>query len=169
MYTIHIRFDKSPDSDDSIFIGINRLVAKGLIIDGQEKGTDSIIQYPCQIVNRFQCPYEMTNTKEDDVEAGNSNINVDNLFRLYKMAFLVEIALAKARKDDSEIQIKDKQDLLHALADRYTLLKILEQADDTCKDSEHLREITAEQDNNYIIDYFTRMKDNIDLNELRFY
>ena len=35
--------------------------------------------------------------------------DVDDLFRLRKVAFIVEIALAKARKDDSKIQIKDKQ------------------------------------------------------------
>ena len=36
----------SPDGNDPIFIGINRLVAKGLTIDEQETGADSI-QYPC--------------------------------------------------------------------------------------------------------------------------
>jgi hypothetical protein len=37
----------SPDGDDPIFAGINRLVAKGLAVDEQTKGTDAI-QYPCQ-------------------------------------------------------------------------------------------------------------------------
>jgi hypothetical protein len=46
------------------------------------------------------------------------------------MAFIVEIALAKVRKSDSEIQIKDKQDLLNALTDRDTFTRILQQADD---------------------------------------
>ena len=68
----------SPDGDDYIFIGINRLVAKGLTIKKQETGTDSI-QYPCQIVNRFQCPYERTNFNEDDVEATDSRFNVEDL------------------------------------------------------------------------------------------
>jgi hypothetical protein len=43
------------------------------------------------------------------------------------MGFAVEIAVAKARRDDSDIRIKDKQDLLHALTDKDTITKILEQ------------------------------------------
>jgi hypothetical protein len=39
----------SPDCDDPIFIGINRLVAKGLPVKSPE--------YPCQVLNRFHCPY----------------------------------------------------------------------------------------------------------------
>ena len=42
----------SPDGDDPIFIGINRLVAKGL-----EENKNNPIQYPCPIANRFECPY----------------------------------------------------------------------------------------------------------------
>jgi hypothetical protein len=49
------------------------------------------------------------------------------------MAFVVEIVLVKARKSDSNIQIKDKQDLFHALTDRNTFTKILQQADDILK------------------------------------
>jgi hypothetical protein len=69
----------SPDGDDPIFIGINRLVAKGLSNSRQENP----IEYPCPVVNRFQCPYEKANTKEDnDVKATNSYCNVEDLFRL---------------------------------------------------------------------------------------
>jgi hypothetical protein len=50
-----------------------------------------------------------------------------------KMAFVVEIAQAKARRNDSEIQIKDKQDVLHALTDNVTFNKILKQATDALK------------------------------------
>lgn len=53
----------------------------------------------------------------------NYQFDVEDLFRLRKMAFIVEIALAKARKDDSKIQIKGKQDLFKALADKDTLFK----------------------------------------------
>jgi hypothetical protein len=42
-------------------------------------------------------------TKNDTL---NSHFNVDDLFRFRRMAFIVEIALAKARKNDSRIQIK---------------------------------------------------------------
>jgi hypothetical protein len=155
----------SPDSDDPIFIGINRLVAKGL-----GNGKQDRIQYPCLVVNRFQCPYERTNINEvDNVKATDSHFNAEDLFRLQKMAFVVEIALAKARKDDAEIQIKNKQDLLYALTNRDTFTKILQQAGNTFKNIEHLREFTAGQDNDYIVNYFMGVKDNIDLNELRFY
>jgi len=51
----------SPAGDDPIFIGINRLVSKGLI-DGKLEKIE--IQYPCQVVNRFQCPYEGTDSKQ---------------------------------------------------------------------------------------------------------
>lgn len=155
----------SPAGDDPILIGINRLVSKGLI-DGEQCAPE----YPCQVVNRFQCPYKRTNVKEDrDIEAPTPDFDVDDLFRLHKMAFIVEIALAKARKADSEIQIKDKQDLLHALKDRNTFIKILQQANDILKSTEYFREITAGQDANYIADYFMRIRDKITLEDLRFY
>ena len=57
------------------------------------------------------------------------------------MAFIVGIALAKVRKSDSEIQIKDKQDLLNALTDRDTFIRILQQADDTLKSIEYLNKL----------------------------
>jgi hypothetical protein len=130
----------SPDGDDPIFIGINRLVAKGLNNDLQERDW---IEYPCHVVNRFQCPYERTNIKANyDVKATNSHFNVEDLFRLQRMAFIVEITLARARKEDSKIQIRDKQDLLHALTNRDTFVKILHQACDTLKSIEYLREIS---------------------------
>ncbi|MPZ08527.1 MAG: DDE-type integrase/transposase/recombinase, partial [Nitrososphaeraceae archaeon] len=89
----------SPDGDDPIFIGINRLVAKGLDNGEQENGP---IEYPCRVVNRFQCPYERTNVEEEnEVESTNSHFYVEDLFRLQKMAFIVEIVLATARKEDS--------------------------------------------------------------------
>lgn len=143
------------------------MVAKVLTNGEKEK---SPIEYPCQVVNRFQCPYERTNTEEgNNGTSTNSHFDVDDLFRLHKMAFVVEIALAKARKDDSKIQIRDKQDLFHALTDKYTFLKILEQADDTLKSPEYLRENSEGQDNDYIVDYFMRIKDKVSLEELRFY
>jgi hypothetical protein len=157
----------SSDGDDPIFIGINRLVAKGLSNDSQEKDG---IGYPCQVVNRFQCPFERTTNKgDDDAETAKSYFDVDDLFRLHKIAFVVEIALAKARKDDSEIQIRDKQDLLYVLTDRDTFAKILHQADDLHKSTEYFREITVGQDADYIVDYFMRIKDKIALEELKFY
>jgi hypothetical protein len=156
----------SPAWNNPIFIGINRLIAKGLANGEQEIEP---IQYPCQVVNIFQCPYERTDIKEDDFGATNSHFNVEDLFKLRKMAFVVELALAKARKSDSEIQIKDKQDLFHALTDRDTLTKILEQAADILKGTDYLREISEGLETDSIVDYFIGIKDRINLEELRFY
>ncbi len=83
----------SPDGDDPIFIGINRLVAKGLEKDNDDN-KNTPIQYPCSIANRFECPYEKG--KESD-----ARFNVEDLFELASMAFAVEISLAVARKDTS--------------------------------------------------------------------
>jgi hypothetical protein len=49
----------------------------------------------------FQCPYVRTDVKEVNGTA-NAHLDVDDLFRLQKMTFIDEIALAKARKDNSE-------------------------------------------------------------------
>lgn len=45
----------SPDRDDPIFIGINRLVAKGLRDDNDENKNNPM-PYPCHVANRFECP-----------------------------------------------------------------------------------------------------------------
>jgi hypothetical protein len=57
------------------------------------------------------------------------------------------------------------------LTDRDTFIKILQQANDIPKSTEY-REISDGQDNNDnngIVDYFMRIKNYVDLNELRFY
>jgi len=41
----------SSHRDDPIFTGIDRLVGKGLTDGDQDP-----LQYPCEVVNRFQCP-----------------------------------------------------------------------------------------------------------------
>ena len=111
----------SPDRDDPIFVGINRLVAKGLG-QNQNNENDNPIPYPCHIVNRFECPYEYEKGKRPDTKFG-----VDDLYDLASMAFAVEISLAVARKDSSTVQIKNKQDLYQALTNRETFDMILEQ------------------------------------------
>src|ERR687892_1715342 len=40
--------------------------------------------------------------------------SMSKIFRLHKIAFTVEISLAKARKEDSKIRIRNKEELLHA-------------------------------------------------------
>jgi hypothetical protein len=123
-----------------IFIGINILVSKGLGIE-----------YPCQVVNRFRCPFERS------VNGKDSSFDVNDLFRLSKLAFSVEISLAKARKDDSEIRIKSKEELLHALTDVETLGKILEQGSEAHEVNEYIRKYLREN-LTYIIDYFMRIR-----------
>jgi hypothetical protein len=93
-------------------------------------------------------------TKNDTL---NSHFNVDDLFRCRRMAFIVEIALAKARKNDSRIQIKNEQDLFHVFTGKDTFTSTLEQDADTLKSIEYLREISMGQDNDYIVDYFMRI------------
>ena len=140
-----------PGGDDPIFIGINRLVSKGLGV-----------QYPCQVVNKFQCPYER------GTKGKNTGFDVDDLFLLRELAFAVEISLAEARKDDSEIRIKNKEELLHALTDVETLGKILEQGSEAHEVDECIRKYLREN-LTYIIDYFMRTKDLVNAEDLRFY
>ena len=149
----------TPDGNDPIFIGINRLVAKGLN-NGTLQGDG--IQYPCQVVNRFQCPFERNASGKD------TPFNVDELFRLHKMAFAVELSLAEARKDDSEIRIKSKEELLYVLTDIETFGKILKQGIKAHEVSEDPRNYLREN-LPYILDYFMRIKDLINIEELRFY
>ena len=63
----------SSDSDDPIFIGINRLVAKGL----ESKDSNTPPEYPCHVVNRFDCPYDCKNG-----ESSNTKFDVEDLFDL---------------------------------------------------------------------------------------
>jgi hypothetical protein len=157
----------SPDGDDPIFIGINRLVAKGLTNSQEQK---DLIQYPCQVVNRFQCPYERTNINgdDDDIRATNSAFDVEDLFRLHKLAFAVEIALAKAMKDDAQIRINNKEELFHALTDQEMFRKILEQGTEAHEVDEYIKSYLREN-RAYILDSFLRIKDLVDIEELRFY
>jgi hypothetical protein len=144
--------------DDPIFIVINRVVSKGLTNGEQQR---DLIQYPCQVVNRFQCPYERTDIKgDDDLEGMNSNFGVEDLFRLHEMAFAVEISLAKARKEDSKIRIKNKEELLHALTDKDTFINILDQGNEALEESEDLRKYTID-DKDYVVKYFMSLKDHV--------
>ena len=108
----------SPERDDPIFIGINRLVAKGL---EKDENKSNPIQYPCPVVNRFECP--MMRKENYQIQ----EFDVEDLFELANMAFAVEIALAVARKDTSAVQIKNKQDLYQVLTNREMFDMMLEQ------------------------------------------
>ena len=157
----------SPERDDPIFIGINRLVAKGL----ENTDSNTSPEYPCHIVNRFECPYKCKNGKPSDTK-----FDVDDLYDFASIAFAVEIALAVAQKDSSVVQLKNKQDLYQALTNRETFTSILEQGlnyvlsdletfDDTSRVPEQLQEDNRDR----IIDYFMNIKDKIKLEGLRFY
>ena len=149
----------SPHRDDPIFTRIDRLVAKGLTDGDQDP-----LQYPCEVVNRFQCPYERNNNTK---RAVNSTFDVEDLFKLEKMAFAVEISLAVAEKKDSRIRIRDKEELFNALTDKGMLTKVIEQASEA-EASEDIRTYLAENRDN-ILDYFMKLKDKVDIEELRFY
>jgi hypothetical protein len=172
----------SPDWEEAaIFIGINRLAAKGLVVvgvgeeenDEKSNNNNNSVQYPCPVVNRFQCPYEK------DKVSKNANFDVEDLYELEKMVFAVEIGLAVAKKDTSAVQIRNKQELYHALTDRETLHKILQQALDyeladkdtsgeECKQKQDLCE-QYRDNKDRIVEYFMKIKDKVEMEELTFY
>jgi hypothetical protein len=143
----------SPDREEAaIFIGINKVISRALDVD-----SGSI--YPCKVLNRFACPYDK-NISKDVMEDGiTKKPDVDYLFHLSEIAFAVELALAKAREEDSVFRIKSAEDVYHVLTDKETLEKVLQQG----LKEEH------KQFKNEIVDYFTNMKDKIKLKDLTFY
>jgi len=154
----------SPSGNDPIFIGINRLVAKGLE-DGANKNNP--MPYPCYVVNRFECPYEKGNGMD-------ARFNVEDLFDLAKMAFAVEIALAVTRRDTSSVQIKNKQDLYQVLTNREMFDMILEQGldyilsdEETFHDKSRFDQLRKD-DRDKIVHYFVNLRKRIELEELRF-
>ena len=156
----------SPERDDPIFIGINRLVAKGLEND-RDENKNNPIPYPCPVVNRFECPYDCKNGKSSSARFD------EDLFELANVAFAVEIALAVARKDTSAVQIKDKQDLYQALTNREMFDMMLQQGlDYLLSDKETFDDISRfeqlQKDNrDKTEDYFMKIKDKIKLEDLR--
>jgi hypothetical protein len=91
----------STDREEAgIFIGINKVISRALDTN------DGILHYPCKVLNRFACPYDDKVTVDDKKDMpGDDNQNkrpdVDYLFHLSELAFAVELALAKAQKEDS--------------------------------------------------------------------
>ena len=147
----------SPAGDDPIFIGINKLVVKGL-----GNGKQDPQQYPCKVVNRFQCPYERVPNDKDQ------QFDTHDLFALQKMAFAVEISLAKARKEGSRIRVRDKEELLYVLKDKEMFAKILKQGAEAPEVGEYIRTYLVENRDN-ILDHFMKTKDIVNIEELRFY
>ena len=128
--------------------------------------TNNNIQYPCPIVNRFECPYE----KDKQVSKNkDTDFDVNDLFELEKMAFAVEVAFAKTEDHASKIHLKNKQELYHALTDRETFSSVLEQSmiDNNDKQGEYLK-----YNKDKIVDYFMNIRDKVNLVEeldLNFY
>jgi hypothetical protein len=133
----------------AIFIGINKVVARAL----EDNNKSSF--YPCPIQNRFECPYD---NKQEQEEA-KSIIDVDKLFQLSEIAFLVELAFATAEEDTSKIQIKNRQDVYRALTDREIFDKLLQQG----LDEEH------QKHKDEIVEFFMSIKDKVRLEDLTFY
>ncbi|MDQ3947991.1 MAG: hypothetical protein M3275_00380 [Thermoproteota archaeon] len=143
--------------EGGLSIGINKVIARGL---SKEDADNSI--YPCPIQNRFECPYEIKDkvkAEAEEVVEAKSTIDVDQLFQLSEIAFLVELAFATAEKDTSKIQIKSHQDVYHALTHRETLNAILQQG----LDEEH------QKYKDKIVELFMSIKDKIRIEDLTFY
>jgi hypothetical protein len=119
-----------------------------------------IIQYPCTVVNRFECLYE----KDKKVSKNkDTDFDINDLFELEKMAFAVEVAFAKTEDHTSKVHLKNKQELYHALTDRETFSSILEQSYDNNKEeeAEYLK-----YNKDKIVDYFMNIRDKVKLEEL---
>ena len=110
--------------------------------------------YPCPIQNRFECPYY---NKEEEEET--KSIDIEQLFQLSEIAFLVELAFATAKKDTSKIQIKNVQDVYNVLTDRETFDKLLQQGLD-----EEYQKYKDE-----IVEFFMGIRDKVRIEDLAFY
>jgi hypothetical protein len=152
MRTKCVRCLLSTDREEAaIFLGINKVIARAL----EDQDDDSSSIYPCSIQNRFECQYDNRGEEEEP----KSIIDVDQLFQLSEIAFLVELAFATAEKDISKIQIKNRQDVYHALTDREMLDAILQQGLD--------EEYQKYKDK--IVELFMSIKDKVRIEDLRFY
>jgi hypothetical protein len=104
----------SPDREEAaIFIGMNKVISRALDYNGTPT-------YPCKVLNRFACPYDKKSnnyTMDDDKKP-----DVDYLFHLSEMAFAVELALARAQKEDSVFRIMILAKLLLVTAARKLLV-----------------------------------------------
>lgn len=131
--------------------------------------------YPCRVLNIFECPYAADNTSKEKAEAERdeklSPFDTKDLFDLSEIAFLLELALARAQlmtksndtiyeanfetgkvrqsghfsnlydtssdepleerlaevKRLSKVPVRNRNDIYHALTDKESLDKVLEQ------------------------------------------
>ena len=88
-----------------MFFGMNKVISRALDADG-------VSIYPCKVLNRFACPYDKTSS-DYRMKENNKNPDVNFLFHLSEIAFAVELALAKAKEEDSVFRIKSVEDVFH--------------------------------------------------------
>lgn len=162
------------------YVGISRLVARGIEVNNEEEydnNSDSETSttttpslYPCSVLNRFKCPYDIREMnkkpkhqkqlRNEEVEEEDSNsIDVDYLFLLSGYSYRVELAFIEARKEKSIIPIKNVEDIYNAVTDRETLDKLLQQG----LDEEQLKY------KDEIVEFFMRIKDRVRMEDLTFY
>jgi hypothetical protein len=142
----------SPDREEAvIFIGMNKVISRDL-----DRNGTSI--YPCKVLNRFACPYDKQSinyTKDGNIKKP----DVEYLFHLSEIAFAIELALAKAKEEDSVFRIRTAKDMYNVLIDKETLEKVLQQG----LKEEHM------QHKDSIIEFFLKMKDKIRIEDLTVY
>ena len=114
-----------------------------------------------QYKNRFECPYDNNKEEEEEEQEEAKSIDVDQLFQLSEIAFLVELAFATAEKDTSKIQIRNRQDAYNALTDRETFDKLMQKG----LDAEHQKY----KNKNEIVEFFMNIKDKVRIEDLTFY
>lgn len=120
------------------------------------------------LVSIYFCRYYRSVLLKKNVSGKDTQIDVDDLFKLHKLAFSVEISLGKAKKDDSKFRIKSKEELFRALINIDTFGKILDQGAEAPDISEDIKDYLRENRAS-ILDYFMRIKDLVNAEELRFY
>jgi hypothetical protein len=141
-----------PDREQAgMFFGMNKVISRALDADG-------VSIYPCKVLNRFACPYDKTSS-DYRMKENNKNPDVNFLFHLSEIAFAVELALAKAKEEDSVFRIKSVEDVFHVLTNEETLEKVLKQG---------LKEEHKKYKNS-IVNLFINMKDRIKVEDLTFY
>jgi hypothetical protein len=142
----------SPDREEAaIFIGMNKVISRAL----DSNGTPI---YPCKVLNRFACPYDKKGSNYI-IDGNTKKPDVDYLFHLSELAFAVELALARAQKEDCVFRIKSAEDVYHVLTDKETLEKVLQQG----LKEEHMQYMDG------IVKFLMNMKDRIKVEDLTFY
>jgi hypothetical protein len=155
--TLCFRCLLSPHREEAaIFIGINKVISRALDC------SDGVSVYPCRVLNRFACPYDKKIIVEKENITASSITkypDVNDLLHLSELAFAIELALARAQKEDSVYRIKSIEDVYYILTDKEALDRILQQG----LKKEHM------QYKDKIVELFMNMTDRIKVEDLRVY